>query len=458
MTHPLHEHIAIRLGELLKKKKIVVWYDLPLHFSPFLDELVGNRDRPGGLHSVKIGGIGAWIAEDTGSFFELRKRVEHLVGDEVPVPVLIYVPGVEHDPKGSVLMELEKAGDVYQPRLRQTGRTVLRPFYTAGVIDDLTRDGVTYQDLARACSEGASAEPPSILKVIFHETKDSDALLAWWLAHDSRDSEIEAKDARRELVKLIQSRIGIDLKAEEKVSKLRALCLRYVLLGELRLDLRCPVPDALRGVPMPSSKEEETVVRRIAQLLRSDHGDKYLALANRIESEQNLPGIALPPGALGAIDTFRFEERVLLGYCGELIVQGRYGEALEIVAEREHSFWLDRDLHRKAQWEACRRMAELGQIAEEVRTAIDKAPREAAAWIEAYTRKDGWHRLDLAQRRLETWVARLEEEPDEKPLGLVRQAYDEVCSRLAERFCQALDRAHWSVPGVLQQTQIHKEV
>ncbi len=458
MRHPLHEYLAKQIGERLKKHKTVVWYDPPSDFSAFIDELVEARNRTDGLHSVQVGGTDAWLVTYAGSFFALRKSVEHLVNDEVPVPVLIYVPSVEHDPKGSVLMELEKAGEMYQRTLRQVARSVLQSLYTAGVIDDLTRDGVTYQDLARACSEGASAESPSILKIIFHEAKDSDSLLALWLADDSRDGEIEKKDARHELVKLIQSRIGIDLTAEEKISKLRTLCLRYVLLGELRLDLRCPVPDALRGVPMPSGQGKETAVRKIAQLLRSDYGDAYPALADRIESELNLVGVALPPGALGAIDTFRFEERVLLGYCGELIVQGKYGEALEIVAEREHSFWLDRDLSRKAQWEACRRMAELGAIAEEVRTAIDKAPREAAAWIEAYARKDGWYRLDLAQRRLETWVARLEEEPAERPLGLLRRAYEEVCSRLAERFCQALDRAHWSVPVFLQQTHIHAEL
>ncbi|HSG38620.1 MAG TPA: PglZ domain-containing protein, partial [Thermoanaerobaculia bacterium] len=335
---------------------------------------------------------------------------------------------------------------------------MLRSFYTDDVIDELTPEGVTYHDIARACTEGASTEPPSILKVIFHDVRGSDAIVARWLADESRDAEIEAKDARRELVKLLGKRIGIELPEAEKVSKLRALGLRYVLLGEFRLDLRCPVPEALRGVPLPVGRDQQKSVRGIAQLLRSNHGDEYPALANRIETELSLSGVPLPPGALGAIDTFRFEERVLLGHCGELIVEGRYGEALEIVAEREHSFWLDRDLNRKAQWEACRRMAELGKIAEEVRTAIDKAPREAAAWIEAYTRKgEGWYRLDLAQRRLETWIARLDEEPEEKPLGLVRRAYDDVCSRLAERFCEALDRARWSVPGVLHQTHVHAE-
>src|SRR5690606_8976469 len=121
----------------------------------------------------------------------------------------------------------------------------------------------------------------------------------------------------------------------------------------------------------------------------------------------------LPPGALGAIDTFRFEERVLLHHAGELIAAGKFSEALELVGQREHSFWLDRDVGRKAQWEATRRMAELGNVAAQVRTAISKASGDAATWLDAYAGKDGWYRLDQAQRRLESWVANLDEEPEE---------------------------------------------
>lgn len=455
MRHGLHEYLAKQLGDRLRKKRIVVWYDPPADFAPFLDELVGPRNRPGCLYSVNPGGTEAWLAEHAGSFFELRKNVEHLVGDEVPVPVLIYVPR-ERDSEESVLLEMESAGEVWQPNLKKTARGVLRTFYTDGVIDDLLPENLTYQDVARASSEGASAEAPSILKVVFHDVLGGDAILARWLADEGRDAEIEAKDAQRELVKLISNRLGIALAETETLARLRFLCLRYVLLGELRLDLRCPVPDSLRSVTMPTSQDQEKAVRGIAHLLRSDYGDRYPALADWIEKEHGLTGLSLPPGALGAIDTFRFEERALLGHCGELIAEGRYGEALEIVGEREHSFWLDLDLARKAQWVACRFMAELGRTAEEVRTALDKMPPDPAAWVEAYARaEDGWYRLDQAQRRLETWVARLDEDADEKTLGIVRRAYDETCARMTERFCRALERAGWSVPNLLLQTQIH---
>lgn len=47
---------------------------------------------------------------------------------------------------------------------------------------------------------------------------------------------------------------------------------------------------------------------------------------------------------------------------------------------------------------------------------MSKAAGDANAWIDAYVSKDGWFRLDQAQRRLEAWVANLDDEPDDRPL------------------------------------------
>ena len=124
--------------------------------------------------------------------------------------MVIYLPGCERDRRGSVLMELEKAGECYEPQLKRLARNVLRQRYTDGVIDEmLAPERVSYEDLARASSDTSSTEPPSILKSIFHDTSGNDGLLAAWLASDARDAEIEAKEATRELTKLVRSRLGL---------------------------------------------------------------------------------------------------------------------------------------------------------------------------------------------------------------------------------------------------------
>jgi hypothetical protein len=86
-------------------------------------------------------------------------------------------------------------------------------------------------------------------------------------------------------------------------------------------------------------------------------------------------------------------------------------------------------------------MAELGRSTMSVRSALAKISSDPNAWVEAYTAKDGWHCMDQAQRRLETWVANLEDEPDERPLGVVRRACEDVCHDMAECFTKAFIKA-----------------
>ena len=57
-----------------------------------------------------------------GSMFELRARVEPLVAGDDPSRSSSTCPGVTRDRDGSVLMELEKAGDCYEPQLKRLAR------------------------------------------------------------------------------------------------------------------------------------------------------------------------------------------------------------------------------------------------------------------------------------------------------------------------------------------------
>jgi hypothetical protein len=458
--HRLHDYVAKQLADKLKSRRVVVWYDERSEFQPFVNEVRGGPRGSTEPVAVSVGSASARLAEYAGSMFELRAIVEpHFNGDS-PAALVIYMPGCARDRRASVLMELEKAGTTWEPQLKQLARNVLLQKFTLGVVDDMLPYDrkVSYDDLARAASGNASAEPPSILKSIFYDTSGNDALLAAWIVSEARDAEIGSKDATRELIKLVRARLGLGVPADAPLAKLRAVTLRYVLAGDFRLDLSCDAPASLDGVAKPTTKDEETAVRELARRLRTSFPDAYAALADRVEVELGLKTAKLPSGALGAIDTFRFEERTVLRHAGDLIASEKFDEALAHIADREQSFWLHRDVGRKAQWEATRRMAELANIAVKVRTAISKTSGDAAAWLDAYISKDGWYRLDQAQRRLEAWVATLEEEPEERPLGVVRRAYEDACHAMADGFTKALVKAGWAVAGALHQTRIFSEV
>ncbi len=459
--HPLHDYVAKQLADKLKSKKVVVWYDPRVEFAPFVQELRGGLQASN--EPISLSGIAAHLYEYMGSMLELRAMVEpHVSGDD-PELIVIYLPGCERDRRGSVLMELEKAGECYEPQLRRLARNVLRQRYTDGVIDEmLANESVTYLDLARA-SDTSSAEPPSILKSIFQEIGGKHGLLATWLVTDARDEEIIAKHATSELVKLVRSSLGIDLTEDMALSKVRAVTVRYVLAGEFRSDLRCPPPSSLDSVASPRTKDDEAAVRELAQSLRTNFADAYAPIATRVEEELGLRNAKLPAAQLGAIDTFPFEEHLLLDYCCDLIANKKFDESLALVAECEHCFWLDRDVGRKAQWEACRRMAELGSLAFSVKSVLSNFGVDATAWVAAYTSVQtdngvGWYRLDQAQRRLEAWVANIDDEVPERPLGVVRRTYEDTCRLMAEGFTNALIKANWTVPTSMHQTRIYTEI
>ncbi|MBL8841984.1 MAG: PglZ domain-containing protein [Planctomycetes bacterium] len=464
--HTLHDYVAKQLADKIKSRRVVVWFDERGEFQPFVDEVRGGPRTVSEPVPVAVAGGNASLAEYAGSMFELRAVVESHVSGDTPAPVVVYIPGVTRDRRASVLMELEKAGTTWEPQLKQLAKNVLLQKYTLGVVDEMLPfdRNVSYEDLARAAAGNSGAEPPSILKSIFHDASGNDGLLTAWLVSDVRDPEIVSKEATRELTKLVKARLGLDLVADSPLAKLRAITLRYVLSGEFRLDLSCDAPASLDSVGKPPTKDEESAVREIARRMRTGHADAYAALADRVEEELGLKNAKLPSGALGSIDTFRFEERALLRYAGDLVSNGKFGQALSLVSDREDCFWLDRDVSRKAQWEATRRMAELGNVAMEVRTAVNRTSGDAAAWLDAYVSpgKDGdgaaWFRLDKAQRRLEAWVANLDEEPEERPLGVVRRAYEVTCHAMAEGFTKALVKAGWTVPGALHQTRVWSEV
>jgi hypothetical protein len=458
--HTLHDYVAKQLADKIKSRHFVVWYDERREFSSFVAELRGEAAPSVEAKTIAVGSTNAKLSEYAGSLFELRAAVEPHFSGDTPDPVIAYVPGIARDRKGSVLMELEKAGCTWEPQLKQLAKNVLLQKYTIGVVDEMLPHDrrVTYEDLAHAASGSAVTEPPSILKSIFSDALGHDSLLATWMADDGRDDLIVAKDAVPELIKLVRSRFGLELPDDASPAKLRAIVVRFMLAGEFRNDLRCAEPSTLAGVPAPETKDFEAAVHVVAAMLRDKFAERYVALADQVEAELGLKSAALPAASLGTIDTFRFEERALLRHTSQLIAEGRFDEALVFVAERDRSFWLDRDVARKAQWETVRRMGELGRVARAVRDALGKVRGDAAAWVEAYASRDGWYRLDQAQRQLESLVANLDDEPEERPLAVVRRAYEDTCRLMAEGFGRALSQGLWAVPGVVQQTKIFSEL
>ncbi len=474
MMHGLHLHLASTLDRNLRERRIVVFYDMREEFGPFLDEFEPVGTGLGDLPRVCINDTLTHVARFEGSFFALKAAVEPVLAAQRPEPLLIYVPGYGKEKLGklrgqagsgagqsreiwNLLFELDCAGTSYEPTLRQLARLELRRRYTDGDIDEmLAPESLTYHHVVRFLTDDGDGSR-SLVKLVLGNGS-SEELLCRWLAEEDWDAELEAKQAAPELLKLVQARLGLSL-SDVSLAKARHQTLRYVLVNEFRSDLASAPPAQLAIVAPPPTKDELNRVRDLAAQLRRAHPASYGDVADRIEREFDLPGLRIDAACLGSIDTFRFEEAILLRHAAELIAHADYEAALALVTGRRHSFWVDRSLERSGQWETCRLVAELGREATRIEALLGKNGTTPRSWIENYA--GNWYRADLAQRALESWIARLEEEPEpglERALGLVRRQHEQLLREMAEGYTAALSAAGWSVSGVLHQTRIYPEL
>jgi hypothetical protein len=459
-VHAFHAYLCQQLGDLLTKYSVVVFYDPRREFLPFfereLEEVAPGSD---GLPRVRVGEQTTVLVRYEGSFFGLRATVEPIVAEDQPEALLIYLPGVSRDRQGSVLMELEKGGTCYEPQLKRLALNVLRTHFTDGQIDEMLRPAsVTYDDIVAFLHQGGEGQAASVLRTLFAGAA-SEALLTRWLADPQQDAAIVDKDATAELYKLIESRLGLAVPGGTSITEARDKTVRYVLVSEFRADLGGALPASVSLVPTPPTKEHVERIRDVATRLRRDFAERYVELADRVTTDLSVQDAQVDAVHFGTIDTFRFAEQRLLRHAGTLVAAKHYEEALALVTMRHQSFWVARDITRQAQWEACRLMAELGCAIARVRPVLGRMGTDPTKWLAAYTADEGWYRIDTLQRRLETWVAKMDEEPEaEQALGVVRRDYEEFLKRMADGFTTAFKAAGWTIPGVLHQTHIYPDV
>lgn len=457
--HALHEHLAKTLAEKLAKRRVVVWYDERGEFKEFVAELAGG-DLPDKcrIDPVDVGGSAASLCVMQDSFFAAKFAVESIVGREQPGPVVLYLPDKKRDDDTAVLMELEAGGDRWEPQLKREARRVLKKLFGDGQIDQLLGSpSVGYPDIVGVLAGGhGQAASGSLLEVIYG-VKDNAEMIADWLSSAEKDKTVEEKGAKQELLQLLDSRLGLRLAEDTDLGDARRRACRYVLLAEFRTDLHCEAPASLNLVEQPSSKQLALVLA-VVEALRQKHAQAYVRIADGIEQELHLRTQGIAPQALGKIDTFRFEEECLLEFVGAQIVDGDFETAEQIVQQRRLSFWALHKLQRQEQWQAYGLAAQLGLAVQEVVTELPEAKKTAVHWAEGYVAENGWYRVDLLHRRLESTLSAMTDTiASEKVIHRVRKDYEQLVGRMTSGFIASLQDAGWSIPGVLHQTEVYSK-
>lgn len=455
--HELHYHLTQALSDRLNRRRVVTWYDPRSEFISFIAELVdGDVPAECQLDAVTVGSVKAQLCVLHDSFFEAKFAVDEHIDRDLPDPLLIYIPSKERHDDTAVLMELEAGGDRWEPQLKREARRVLKRRYGDGQIDQmLESENINYRDIVGLLDTSSTGESRagSLLEVIY-SLKNNEEILAAWIADAAKDETVKEKGADSELLQLLESRLGMQLPEDVSLDEARRRTARYVLLGEFRNDLQGDPPGALDMVPDPATKSHLDLVQQVAKALRSAHAHQYVNLADSIEQELKMTTLGIAPDRLGQIDTFRFEERSLLDHVGNLILEGDFDNAVQIISERRHSFWALHHIQRQEQWQAYGLAAELGLALGQVTQKLPDKNKTAVYWIEGYTANDGWYRIDMLHRRLESTLAAMTDPIEsEKVIHRVRKDYEACLERMTTGFVEAFENSDWTIPGMLHQTE-----
>ena len=303
------KHLFDLIAKQVEDHKLVVWYDPEKVYTDVAAEL----ELPN-----------TTFARYEESFFKLRHEIDHLLNDEQPPRMVVYVPE-ERTKTHHALCELGAAGGGMQPRqqppscntrLSVVARNALKPIVgeeTAAEVEKQPESGkLTLADLDSLADKGKDIST-GVLTLIFGSANPQEVALAF-LHSDEHDQEIGKKSAEKELRHLLQISFDIELPFVETLSNWRVRLARHILLTDLFAALKKQVPSSLSSVPVANSTGGIDACVRLSRTWRNsrDVRDSYVTVANKVEQELALGQLELPVEPLKENETFLCVERALL--------------------------------------------------------------------------------------------------------------------------------------------------
>jgi hypothetical protein len=456
VTEALFQLIAKQVDD----KGLVVWYD---------------PEQAYGAAAAELSLPNTTVARYDGSFFRLRKQVDHLLNGEQPPRLVVYVP-MERTETDSALIELDCAGVIMQPRqqppacntrLSVVGRNALKLILGEDQVAEIERQveasKLSLADLNSLADKGKDIST-GILALIFGSANPQEVALAF-LHSDHHDEEIGKKEAGKELRHLLQISFDIELPAEA-LSNWRIRLGRHVMLTDLFAALKKQVPSSLASVPVATSSGGIDACVRLARTWRNnrDVRDSYVTVANKVEQELALGKLQLPVEPLKENETFLCVERALLVDCESELLKSATRGLLQLAEYRLSRFWPDVIPAVQAQWALISSAAEVLIEADRVAKALKTAPNTVPALVKAYAEDDEpWCLLDTHHRHMETrkynfeFAASNDHYSLEKLITKAEQRYTEVGSELGKHFITHFQKAKHPIQGLLRQRDIFEK-
>lgn len=455
------EYLFQLIAKQVDDRGLVVWYD---------------PEQVYGAAAAELQLPNTTVARYDGSFFRLRKEIDHLLNDNQPPRLVIYVP-IERTETHSALIELDCAGIIMQPRqqppacntrLSVVARNALKPILGEDQVAEIERQveagKLSLADLNSLADKGKDISS-GVLTLIFGSANPQEVALAF-LHSDQHDQEIGKKSAEKELRHLVEVSFDIELPFVETLANWRVRLGRHILLTDLFAALKKQVPSSLSSVPVANSTGGIDACVRLARTWRNsrDVRDSYVTVANKVEHELALGQLELPVEPLKENETFLCVERALLVLVESELLKAATPAMLQLAEYRLSRFWADVIPAIQARWALISSAAEVLLQADRVGKAIKTAPITIPALVKAYADDDEpWCLLDTHHRHMESrkynfeFAAMGDHHGLEKLIIKAEQRYTEVGSELAKHFITHFQKAKHPIKGLLRQRDIFEK-
>lgn len=380
----------------------------------------------------------------TGSWYELRRRVDDAIGGDQPPRLVVYIPAKA--PTEDPLTEVRLMGTQFTIRLATLIRQSLGGELTQSRIDELARTASSLVGAEQALSADDSADARLISAL---GTTDSTTMLIS-LLHAGRDEEIAAAAVDEVALEFVNQMVGVQIPST--TSRPNAL-FAGLLLNDIAMALGGPPTGPLAtATPTASAKQRDRSRLVLRHLLSTAKGkscyralaataDQALDIANTLAWDDRLQQVPGTPGieqlALeAAIQMFRGGDRTHAASTAEIRL-----EVSPFVADAGE--WAPR-------WRVLQALAVLEDLIE----ATPVTASSVASQLKWYVERG--HHVDRAHRTLElvrTTIGALGEL--DNLLSQARDRYDTWLDSLLNFFVEAVAREGVDPGGIVRQGEIH---
>ena len=150
----LQARFCQELAKQLSEHRVLLVFDPGQQLRPFLDDIATAPPSGSELGTLSLGEQQArWLAAGS-SLYQLRSQLEPHVSADLPDPLLVYLPDHQESESRAVLLELIRAGAIFNIQLVNRARFFLREVLEPQKVDKLLKQpNLTYRDIALALEQ-----------------------------------------------------------------------------------------------------------------------------------------------------------------------------------------------------------------------------------------------------------------------------------------------------------------